>query len=366
LLKRAIEAGLWRAAAAFVLLADHQATGSSGDRHHFAPDWKSAIFAKSRSDLSRSSDMIADRPFEMGNPMKLSVLRAILLGLLFSFGFAANPASAQATRTWVSGVGDDANPCNRIAPCKTFAGAISKTLANGEIDCLDAGGFGAVTITKAITIDCTGTLGSVLVSGTNAIIVSAGAADKVTLRGLSLNGIGTGLAGIRFLAGAQLNVERCAVFGFTGNGIDVNTTTSSNVNVTNTYITNVGKGIVATSTAFVAVTVNNTSILHPGTNGFEAQTNVAAMVTNSTITGAGTFAVVVSGHSQINIDSSTLFISNTAIGVTANGFIFVSNSNIYADTTNFSIAPGGAVFSSGNNRTSPGAVGAPSGSIPVQ
>src|SRR5438552_12482981 len=81
------------------------------------------------------------------------------------------PAQAQATRTWVSGVGDDANPCSRTAPCKTFAGAISKTASGGEIDCLDPGGFGAVTITKAITLDCTGTFGSVLVSGTNGVVV---------------------------------------------------------------------------------------------------------------------------------------------------------------------------------------------------
>src|ERR1700761_7140047 len=96
--------------------------------------------------------------------------------------------SAQATRTWVSGVGDDVNPCSRTAPCKTFAGAISKPAPNGEINCLDPGGFGAVPITKAMTIDCSGTFGSVLVSGTNGIVVSAQPADKVVLRGLSING----------------------------------------------------------------------------------------------------------------------------------------------------------------------------------
>src|SRR3569833_3224253 len=74
------------------------------------------------------------------------------------FGLAyAGPAYAQATRTWVSGTGDDANPCSRTAPCKTFAGAISKTAAGGEINCIDTGGYGAVTITKSITIDCTST-----------------------------------------------------------------------------------------------------------------------------------------------------------------------------------------------------------------
>src|SRR6201992_683516 len=103
------------------------------------------------------------------------------------------PAQAQATRTWISGVGDDVNPCSRTAPCKTFAGAISKTAAGGEIDVLDPGGFGTVTITKAITIDGGGTLASILASGTNGINVNAGASDIVILRNLSINGAGTTL-----------------------------------------------------------------------------------------------------------------------------------------------------------------------------
>src|SRR5581483_6853723 len=132
----------------------------------------------------------------------------------------ASLAQAQATRTWVSGTGDDANPCSRTAPCKTFAGAISKTAPAGEIDALDPAGYGAVTITKAITIDG-GAYASVLVSGTNGIVVQAGATDKVVLRNLSINGLGTGINGIRFLAGDRLHVESCVVFGFTTYGLDV-------------------------------------------------------------------------------------------------------------------------------------------------
>src|ERR1700760_1054222 len=98
-----------------------------------------------------------------------------LIGLLATTMFCVAPAHAQAPRTWVSGVGDDVNPCSRTAPCKTFAGAISKTAAGGEINCLDPAGYGAVTITKAMTIDCTGTFGSILASGTNGVIVNAGA-----------------------------------------------------------------------------------------------------------------------------------------------------------------------------------------------
>src|SRR6266576_2121330 len=92
----------------------------------------------------------------------------LLAVVVFICAFATL-TQAQATRTWVSGVGDDANPCSRTAPCKTFAGAISKTAAGGEISVLDPGGFGAVTITKSITIDGTGNLGGILAAGTTGI-----------------------------------------------------------------------------------------------------------------------------------------------------------------------------------------------------
>src|SRR5260221_1926704 len=107
------------------------------------------------------------------------------------------PAQAQATRTWVSGVGDDANPCSRTAPCKTFAGAISKTAPGGEINVLDPGGFGAVTITKSITISSEGFEAGVLVSGTNGIIINVpNATDAVVLPGVDIQGLGTGLCGM--------------------------------------------------------------------------------------------------------------------------------------------------------------------------
>src|SRR4029079_22479 len=99
-------------------------------------------------------------------------LSLTVLGTVFVILLNANPARAQASRTWVSGVGDDANPCSRTAPCKTFAGAISRTATNGEINCIDPGGFGAVTVTKSITIDCLGTFGSILAAGTNGVNVN--------------------------------------------------------------------------------------------------------------------------------------------------------------------------------------------------
>ena len=155
---------------------------------------------------------------------------------IFMFAFASM-AQAQATRTWVSGVGDDANPCSRTAPCKTFAGAISKTADCGEIDALDPGGFGAVTITKSITIDGTGTLAGILASLTTGVIVNAPTDKVVTLRGLSINGACNGIRGINFIQGKTLNVEDCVIFRFANEGILVNlTNTAMNLNVKNSVI----------------------------------------------------------------------------------------------------------------------------------
>src|SRR5947209_3401268 len=145
----------------------------------------------------------------------------VVLTLLLA---ATAPAFAQATRTWVSGVGDDANPCSRTAPCKTFAGAISKTASGGEINVLDPGGFGAVTITKPITISSEGFEAGVLVSGTNGIVVSTpNATDVVVLRGLDIEGLGTGLSGIKVLTGGTVYVEKCTINKFSI-GIDFETT----------------------------------------------------------------------------------------------------------------------------------------------
>jgi hypothetical protein len=130
-------------------------------------------------------------------------------------------AQAQAARTWVSGVGDDANPCSRTAPCKTFAGAISKTATAGEINVLDPGGFGAVTITKSITIRSDHIEAGVLVAGTNGIVVSAGPTDHVVLEGLDIDGTGTGLNGVSVTSGLATFVIKCAIRNFSQNGINM-------------------------------------------------------------------------------------------------------------------------------------------------
>jgi hypothetical protein len=193
---------------------------------------------------------------------------------------AAGSASAQATRTWVSGVGDDVNPCSRTAPCKTFAGAISKTAAGGEISVLDPGGFGTVTITKSMSIDGTYVgQGSILGAQATGIIVNAGAADIVNIRGLSIEGAGTGVNGIRYMAGGALHVQDTIIRGFRGgaagnnNGILVNPTAGALVlDVVNTVIEDngtaavPGAGVAIKATGAATVKASLTRVVSQGNN----------------------------------------------------------------------------------------------------
>lgn len=173
----------------------------------------------------------------------------MMLAGLASLGLPSSPGFAQATRTWVSGVGDDANPCSRTAPCKTFAGAISKTAVRGEINVLDAGGFGTVMITRAITIRADNVEAGVLASGTNGITIAASPSDKIVLDGLDIEGIGTGLDGIAIQTAGEVVIKNCSIHQFSGNGVTISTGTLVRVIIRNSTIAeNAGSGVVVNST----------------------------------------------------------------------------------------------------------------------
>jgi hypothetical protein len=261
------------------------------------------------------------------------------------------PANAQATRTWVSGVGDDVNPCSRTAPCKTFAGAISKTAAGGEISVLDPGGFGTVTITKSLTINGDGTLGGILSALTNGIIVNAGATDRVTIRNISINGVGTGTNGIRFINGRHLTVDNVTISGVTGRGIDMSVANTASLYVTNTRITRAGTGIFVSATAGAALAMIDNTNIEGVTNGIEASTNGRATVTNSVISGNASNGVLASTASSIiNLEGSQISFNDIAGVNCAGGVIRLANNAIYNNTSGITISGGCIVNSAGNNR----------------
>ena len=282
---------------------------------------------------------------KMSKIVRIMALMALGSGLMYG----------QASRTWVSGVGDDANPCSRTAPCKTFAGAISKTAAGGEIDALDPAGYGAVTITKAITIDGGGgQVASVLVSGTNGIVVQAGPSDVVILRNLRINGIGTGINGIRFLSGKDLNVENCYIFGFTTNGIDIalNQGTAVSVHIIDTVIKNNGGSGVRASNAVAPNVLVDISRTHAilDSIGFEANANSRMVVHESEASNAATHGVVAdSSTGQVTVSFSDVSFNANGISATA-GSANVAFNNVAYNTSCAFNAAGGAVATFGNNR----------------
>jgi parallel beta helix pectate lyase-like protein len=237
-----------------------------------------------------------------------------------------SPAQAQATRTWVSGVGDDANPCSRTAPCKTFAGAISKTAMGGEIDALDSGGYGAVTITKSITIDGAGAMGSILAAGTNGIIINvtdpADAAKTVRIRRLSINGASTGINGIRVVAANKVFIEDTVIDGFTKHGITVETTNAAQAFVKNTNIrNNAGNGVNVVSGGSQVV-IADSDLVNNGSGLFSDKSELTVVRCLISYNGIG-----IQAGASSSVRLSDVTVVNNATGLAAAGGAFISFKN---------------------------------------
>jgi Right handed beta helix region len=270
--------------------------------------------------------------------MKIFGLLLAIIAAMIIATLAAVPANAQATRTWVSGVGDDANPCSRTAPCKTFAGAISKTAAGGEIDALDPGGFGTLTITKAITIDGGGgQVASVLAAGTNGFNISAGSADRVILRNLAINGAGTGTNGINFISGHDLSAEHCTIMTFSNVGINFQPSVHASLVVTDSNLESNGGALIGSAASGVTRLAVIGSSLHRSGFGVMAGQNSNVQITNSLIaSNTGDGAQANGATAQLTLDSTTIT-KNGGDGVHAlnSGVVRMSN-----DTVSFNLATG--------------------------
>lgn len=277
---------------------------------------------------------------------------------IFMFAFASL-AQAQATRTWVSGVGDDANPCSRTAPCKTFAGAISKTANCGEISVLDPGGFGAITITKSITIDGTGTLAGILASLTTGVIVNATSTDVVTIRGVSIDGACNGIRGMNILQAKTVNVEDCVIFRFANEGILVNETSDLNLNIRNSVIRdNAGDGLnVTTSSGTVKASLVNSSFTG-NLNGVHARQSSRIVASNCNLSNNssnGAFSDATAAFATIRIWNSNLSLNGASgvragnVGGGASGAELGQNQINHNTGAGILVGTGGIIETFGNN-----------------
>jgi len=297
----------------------------------------------------------------------------IVVATLAATMFYTAPAAAQATRTWISGVGDDVNPCSRTAPCKTFFGAFQKTAAGGEINCLDPGGFGSITITKSISIICDNTEAGVLVAATNAIIVN-GVGAVVQISGLDIEGLGqTGVAGINgiyFLNGASLTVRNTKIRGFrNGYGINFQPAANAALVLDNVTISEGGSasdpltgGILVSPPLGIVTqaTLTNVQLVNNLNSGLRLDTQsgggatVAMTVKNSTLSNDGTGIMMRTGTGapQSLMLTDSIVSGNSVTGIFAKGEAIarVGNTTITGNNAALTIGGGGSIFSYGDNR----------------
>lgn len=242
-------------------------------------------------------------------------LKKLLLGVA-ALVLSAGAAHAQASRTWVSGVGDDANPCSRTAPCKTFAGAISKTAAGGEINCLDSGGFGVVTITKSISIVCEGVIGGILGAGTNGIIVNVAATDRVLIHGLDIegfaNGSSPGIQGINIVGAGNITIRKTIIRNFGQHGIHL-------VGLNN-----------------ARVVIDQCLIIGNKQGGLFVQGNGGvpnfAFINDSMLDNNGSSNVTIASQGSVNVSGSSLHGAAAAFSISGGGSVTSSGDNVVRGT----------------------------------
>jgi hypothetical protein len=283
--------------------------------------------------------------------------RTLVFALLVVFALTGS-VYAQATRTWVSGVGDDANPCSRTAPCKTFAGAISKTAVYGEISVLDPGGFGNVTITKSMTIDGTGQIGSDLNATVNGIIINCSGCE-VTLRNMEIDGAGSGVRGVDILQAKAVHITGVAIWGQRGNpgrGIDIATSTPVDVFVDHTNIWDVASHAIANVPSAGAPNVRlfvSDCVITDNSGGtgdaFFLNNGVKAVISR-TFMGGFASAGIEANNSEVTASDNVINACGNGAFATGTGIIRLDRNTITNNTiSGFNANSGGQVQSSGDN-----------------
>jgi hypothetical protein len=303
--------------------------------------------------------------------IQIMMKTAVALGVLM---LGCSLAQAQATRTWVAGVGDDINPCSRVAPCKTLAGAYAKTVVGGQINVIDAGGYGGLKIDHSITVDASeayaGALGG---SGSDGIVVVAGDKDVVVLRGLTLHGKDEADNGISYVSGGRLQVENCVISNFTQRGINYQSNGNNQLVVKDSIIRENGAaGILVQPSAGGAAraTIEHTR-LEGNQNGLAVLENAVVTIRDSVMAGNGVNGVTVStgvSSPQVSVENCLMaYNSDTGLKVTGTkANVFLSGSTVTGNDTGLLTSGGGDILSYGDNNIAGNITtdGSPSGNAP--
>jgi hypothetical protein len=291
----------------------------------------------------------------------------VVVGSMLVFSMAASQAAfCQSTRTWVSVNGNDANACDRATPCRTLAGALAKTSAGGEVDVLDSGDFGSVTLNKTVSVIAPGVIGGIQAGSGTAITINAGPTDRVVLRGLTIDGIGQGVTGVSFVAGGALHIENCTINNFSSYGVLFSPTSNGSLFITDGVVRNngaagsgggvlvkpSGSGSVKAVLSGVTVEDNNFGVRAEGTS---STGSVNVSVQGGSVSGnvnSGTISVAQVGVAVTQMLVSGTTISNNGTGVRADGAVATlrfGNTDISGNGTGMSTSNGGQLLSYATN-----------------
>jgi hypothetical protein len=302
--------------------------------------------------------------------MNKAIFFFCVLSSFLMVGFEVAPAHAQTSRTWVSGSGSDSNPCTRSSPCATFAGAYAQTAVGGEIDVLDPGGFGTLTITHSISIynDGVGEAG-ILATGTNGITISAGTSDVINLRGLVIDGVKSGLYGIQLTGGGTLNIQNCLIQAFATGGIFISpSSASTSVKIQDTTIIQNGSGVEfkPSSGASVTAFIDHTRIDQNSGGGLRldgtAGGSVTTVIADSSVSGNASNGMNAIGGSGGKVTADLMrdiIASNALAGIQSNSgtaIVTVGDSMLSNNGIALSAGGGGSLRSFGNNQVT-GSIG---------
>jgi len=296
--------------------------------------------------------------------MRTISLLSSLLGATLTISLSGTPAQAANSRSWISGVGSDSNPCTRTAPCATIGRALTQTSAGGEIIVLDSGEFGGAIITQAVTIVNQGAVAD-FAAGFG---VSAGASDVVTLHGIHIIGFNVGGPAIRFTSGAALHVENCRIENLT-DGIDFEPTGASQLFASDTIVSdNTGQGIRIrpTGTGTASVVLERLQATNNGLGGIVATAGGSGgkgTVVNIAVrdsVASGNAGVGILARSQVGGPNVVMTLDHVAAtsngtGIEADGSdmgaggIALSNTQVSGNGTGLMSVNGGVLASFQNN-----------------
>jgi hypothetical protein len=268
---------------------------------------------------------------------------------------------AQLPQTFVSGTGNDANAGTRTAPCKTLAGALTKTSAGGLISIMDPGEYGTVTISKSVTIEGEASDVSILAAGLNGVVINALATDVVTLRNISLEGTGTGFSGIQIVQAGSVHIESCTINGFATAGVTFAPPNAGcQLYVKDTTIHKCpAVGITLTPTAAAATAhISNSHITKCG-NGISAATGAVVCVDN-TLCDSNSLAGFLTTAGTANMSLFRCTATGDLVGIQTSAKISLLECSVFNNTTGLKVVAPGVMTSFGNNTVSGNGVdGAP-------